>query len=464
MHNGFLVRGRPGQLVCYGRCGCRGACGPTNHVEVTIKKMKKTLLTLILSALGGWTATLAQTSGGIELTLIRNGALWRGDARIIAPGQQPSNVLRDLKVTGNQVTFTTNVLAIELRFSGKVTDGRLRGTVEGFQGNTQISRGTWGVTRQKPGPRGAVLAGSWSGTFVLQSSSPSGAQPRSDPAFDAKVAHRAYLTDSPSVLFDDAHENTDTSAGRYKPFSDLITSDGYRVVPNVQRFSQSTLKGHQVLVIVNASGPRGRRDAAAFTEAECDAVRDWVKAGGALLVIVDHAPFSSAVAGLLQRFEVDITKGHTIETSHFNKESDDQTELVFTRAEGLIGEHPIARGRDESERINKIITFTGTSLKGPKGSVAILKLADTAKDVLPPDRKPESPDAPPVDHKTVSATGRAQGLALNFGKGRVVVLGEAAMLTAQVTPGGVRFGMNISGIDNRQFALNIMHWLSGLLK
>jgi hypothetical protein len=41
----------------------------------------------------------------------------------------------------------------------------------------------------------------------------------------------------------------------------------------------------------------------------------------------------------------------------------------------------------------------------------------------------------------------------------VVILGEAAMLTAQVAD-GVAFGMNIPGNDNRQFALNIMHWLS----
>jgi hypothetical protein len=44
-----------------------------------------------------------------------------------------------------------------------------------------------------------------------------------------------------------------------------------------------------------------------------------------------------------------------------------------------------------------------------------------------------------------------------------VVLGEAAMLTAQVAPKGFRFGMNVSGTDNRQLALNIMHWLSGLI-
>jgi hypothetical protein len=49
----------------------------------------------------------------------------------------------------------------------------------------------------------------------------------------------------------------------------------------------------------------------------------------------------------------------------------------------------------------------------------------------------------------------------------VVVLGEAAVLSAQVVkqPGKEpqRVGMTFPGSDNRQFALNIMHWLSRLL-
>ena len=100
-----------------------------------------------------------------------------------------------------------------------------------------------------------------------------------------------------------------------------------------------------------------------------------------------------------------------------------ETWLVFTRQNHLLGDHPIIRGRDDSERVNRIQTFTGTSLKGPEGSVPILKLADTAVD--------NSFD----DEKTVSAAGRVQGIAFSFGKGRVVVLGEAAELSAQVAGG-----------------------------
>ena len=67
--------------------------------------------------------------------------------------------------------------------------------------------------------------------------------------------------------------------------------------------------------------------------------------------------------------------------------------------------------------------------------------------------------------RTTSAAGRAQGLAFTLGKGRVVVLGEAAELSAQVVGlEGEKFGMNVPGLDNRQMALNIMHWLSGLLE
>jgi hypothetical protein len=124
---------------------------------------------------------------------------------------------------------------------------------------------------------------------------------------------------------------------------------------------------------------------------------------------------------------------------------------MFTQANKLLADHPITRGRNESERISRVRTFTGQSLKGPPGSLPIMKLADTAVDH--------------IDDKEVSAAGRAQGIAFAYGKGRVVVLGEAAMLSAQVAGDGTfKMGMNAGDIDNKQLALNILHWLSGLLE
>ena len=275
---------------------------------------------------------------------------------------------------------------------------------------------------------------------------------RADPDFDVKVARPAYTSTHPRILFDEAHHNFHTTSGRYKPFGQLIGNDGYQVIPNREKFSGEMLRKGDILVIANALGAEGMGQPGAsnpaFTDAECDAVRDWVRGGGSLLFITDHAPMGAAAECLARRFEVDLSKGAT--SDPVNSEGG-ETSLVFSRRNRLLGDHPITRGRDASERVDKIQTFTGTSMKGPAGSVPILKLADTAVD-----------NSFDEEGKTIPAAGRAQGIALGYGKGRVVILGEAAELSAQLI-GDEKFGMNVPGLDNRQMALNIMHWLSGLL-
>src|SRR5262245_51816856 len=280
------------------------------------------------------------------------------------------------------------------------------------------------------------------------------AQQRADPDFNTKVLNPSYKGHPPRVLFDEAHHNFHTAGGRYKPFAELITNDGYEVVASNRKFTPEVLAQGDILVIANALGaPNMGAPAAAnpaFTDAECDAVRDWVKSGGSLLLITDHHPMGSAAECLSKRFGVDMSKGATFDPAHSEPRS--PSLLRFRRDDQLLGDHPITRGRNEAERINRILTFTGQSLKGPEGSVPILKLSDTAMD-----QHPET-------EKQLPAAGRSQGLAIPFGKGRVVVLGEAAQLSAQVFGANGKMGMNYPGSDNRQFALNIMHWLSHLLE
>jgi hypothetical protein len=292
----------------------------------------------------------------------------------------------------------------------------------------------------------------------------SGQEQLFDPTFDARVARPAYPSAKrPKVLFDEGHFNVHTHGGTYKPFSDLMTNDGYRVSPNKERFSRKSLKGYDVLLIANALGgaddtPQAARPA--FTDEECDAVRDWVRAGGALLLVADHNPAAAAAEGLARRFGVGMSQGLTYDESHYFRQEGAKTFLEFTRDNGLLGDHPITRGRGASEGITRVVSFAGQSLKGPPGSAALLVLSGSAMDLSFPDRK-----------SRVSAAGRSQALAMTFGKGRVVVVGEAGMLTAQVITERTgdssrerRLGMNTSNTDNRQWALNIMHWLSGLLK
>jgi hypothetical protein len=317
-----------------------------------------------------------------------------------------------------------------------------------------------------------------------------------DPTFDAKVAQPAYTKTHPKILFDEAHNNFHTSTGRYKPFADLITNDGYSITPGGEKFSRKTLEGFDVLIIVNALGAERQNlpeaSQPAFTETECDAVRDWVKTGGSLLLVADHAPFGAAAEIMAQRFNVEMSKGHTSDPDNHDSETGNMSFLAFTRANNLLLGHAITDGRGQTERINKVISFTGQSLKGPAGSVPFLRLSDSALDLnrqareatadtKPIDRLPDGRPLPPgvtarassgAGVPRTSAAGRAQALAFEFGKGRVVVLGEAAMLSAQVVKGPAaqlmgreefQIGMNRPGIDNRQLGLNIMHWLSRLL-
>lgn len=287
------------------------------------------------------------------------------------------------------------------------------------------------------------------------------AQHLADPNFKADVANPAYTKNTPRVMFDEAHNNFHTLSGRYKPFSDLLMNDGYRFVVNRQPFTKKTLDSFKLLVIANALGndiDEADADKPAFTEVECGVVRDWVKGGGSLLLIADPRPFGIASANLAKEFGVEMTGNFTRDDK--NPAADFKPDyIVYSKENKTLQEHPISAGRDNAERINRVIVFTGQSLKGPPESVSFLKLSDSAQDAL----ATESTSPP----KLVSVgAGYSQGIALKFGSGRVVVLGEADMLSALLghPPENEPIGMNYPGFDNKQLTLNIMHWLSGLLK
>ncbi len=333
------------------------------------------------------------------------------------------------------------------------------------------------------------------GCLLLFATFATKAQQVADPNFDAGITRPAYTKNNPKVLFDEAHNNFHNTTGRYKPFADLITNDGFKITVNKEKFQARRLKDFDILIIANALGAGRANDVAAdkpaFSDEECDAVRDWVRAGGSLLLVADHAPFGAAAENLAGRFGVEMSKGYTSDTVNFDQPSKNQSLLVFTRENRLLTDHAITRGRNADERINRVLTFTGQSLTGPNGSTSFLQLSETASDVAAPtqndiqaaierakagggstERSPNGTPLPPGARairvepgKKVSAAGRSQGIAIKFGKGRVIILGEAAMLTAQMSGADKSpFGMNRTDADNRQLVLNIMRWLSGLLK
>jgi hypothetical protein len=302
-----------------------------------------------------------------------------------------------------------------------------------------------------------VCFGTFSQTF---------AQPIPDPLFDPSIAEATYRTAHPRVVVDEYHFNYHTISGRYRPFAALIRNDGYVVAAGTEEFTREFLSRVDVLVIANARGgeapPQSTADA--FTAAECDAVTEWIKSGGRMLLIADHEPFGQSARTLAARFGVRMGLGHVFD----HKQSlIDPTFISYTPDHGLVRDHPITRGRNKGEQVRHVLTFDGQSLQAPTGAVALLTLGPEAR---------ESDNAQQLEASIGRQVGgRAQGIALTHGKGRVVIMGEAAMFTAQVyrpgapgqgsgpDPGEIRFGMNVPGNDDRQFVLNVMHWLSGAL-
>src|SRR5258708_36238114 len=130
------------------------------------------------------------------------------------------------------------------------------------------------------------------------------AQQVADPDFDATVAHATYIRTHPRVAIDQAHDNFHTKDELFKPFADLLRNDGYDVVANTAKFTSGSLEGIDVLVISNALGKLendNNNSTPAFTKAECDAVYEWVRRGGALFLVVDHAPLGDAARPLAGR-------------------------------------------------------------------------------------------------------------------------------------------------------------------
>lgn len=287
------------------------------------------------------------------------------------------------------------------------------------------------------------------------------AQQVADSAFRPAIPSPAYSSGGgPVVLIDEAHQNFHTADGRYAPFAELVRRDGYTVRPLREPFSARALAPAAVLVIANAIGQPNvgqwaRPIAPAFTAEEVAAVTAWVEDGGALLLIADHMPFAGAAAELGRALGLEFSDGFALPGSG------NGGTLIFTRPDSLLASHPITNGRSPAERVDSVATFTGQGFRIVRGqAVPLLR--------LPADIQLLEPDTAWVfDSTTKRRTGRGwlQGAALRVGRGRVVVLGEAAMFSAQLAgPQRVPIGMNspVAG-QNPQLLLNTIHWLSGIL-
>jgi len=281
-----------------------------------------------------------------------------------------------------------------------------------------------------------------------------------DTTFQIKIKSPAFpFNTGPLVVIDQAHNNHALIDENYRPFASLLRQDGYRVTAIHETFSAVQLSPAKILIIMNALGVENinnwkQHGSSAFTEEEIIAVREWVHKGGALLLVADHMPFPAAAEKLAMEFGIEFSNGFAVHPDQWGP-------LVFRRSEHTLLAHPINNGRNISEQVDSVVTFWGQAFRVQNKQSAPLLVFSKGVISLHPDTAWRFNESTP----SFAVDGWLQGAAMKYGTGRVVVMGEAGMLSAQITGANkVPMGMNHRRAkQNPQFVLNVMHWLSGLI-
>lgn len=248
------------------------------------------------------------------------------------------------------------------------------------------------------------------------------AQQVGDPDFDPIPQSPVYEKGTgPALFIDEAHNNFHTLNGRYKSFAKLLQKDGYNLKVFAEEFSETGLENAKILVIANALHESNIEDwilpnPSAFTKDEIAAVVDWVKEGGSLFLIADHMPCPGAAADLAAAFGFEFNNGFAFDTTR-------QANDFFTRENKTLKSNSITNGRNEAEKIDSVVSFTGQAFKIPEAAEPLLVLNSNFISSMPDTAWVFREDTP-----RIPVGGWSQGAFMKFGKGRLAVFGEAAMI------------------------------------
>lgn len=302
---------------------------------------------------------------------------------------------------------------------------------------------------ERLGILGAVAVAAMAGVPSLR------AQQISDTAYRAPIQHPRYARGTgPVVAIDAGHHDFHTAQGRFRAMARLLEDDGYQVRSLDGAIVQAALRGVRVLVIANALAEANLEKwslptPSAFTGDEIEVIAAFVRRGGGLLLAADHMPFPGAAGPLAAAFGVTLTNGFVFDSAP------GRNVPAFTRAAGTLRSHPITDGWRPGERIDSVRSFTGEGFRVPASFTPLLVFGSRAVNFLPH-------VAWEFDSTTrrESAEGLAQAAAGRVGRGRVVITGEAAMLTAQLA-GGRPMGMNHPAApQNWRFVRQAVRWLA----
>ncbi len=272
-----------------------------------------------------------------------------------------------------------------------------------------------------------------------------------DGSFAPRAVSPAFTDRHPRLCFDQGHHNLAIRKERYQPILGLLESDGFQIHRLESSFQKNDLKSCDILYISAALGftDTRQRELArrpAFTKDEIRAISEWVKEGGGIFLATDHRPMADSMESLVEAFGVE---GSILSVRAPRPMEPFQESGIFEiSGEQLTSDHPVIRGRDPSEQVKRLFWFYGGSFKPVQSSDSILRIGSGFKFV---DSEDES--------KKISDYS-ALGVAMSFGKGRMIAVGDGTMLTSKFdTISGQRTGINRPGSDNVQFSLNAFRWL-----
>ncbi len=264
----------------------------------------------------------------------------------------------------------------------------------------------------------------------------------------------------PIVLIDEFHNNDMSLNNRMLPFIKVLIDDGYRVKPLKDAISRWSLDKAKLLVIIGALNKTNVNNwklptPDAISDVEVNELLQWIDNGGSLLLVADHMPFPGAIKNLSTKLGVDWYNGFVIDSINWGMS-------IFSKKDGTLRHHPLLNGRSLNEKVNSVATYYGSGFKLKDSSITGL-FSFNNKDIVSYQTK----EAWKMDTSTsvLESDELFQAAVMNKGRGKVALIGEASLFSAQLVgkdknPVGVNFK---NENQNLQFVLNLFHWLSGFL-
>jgi hypothetical protein len=426
------------------------------------------LMSVIVPAIGvvsmsiaGWAQAPqggAPLVDGIWQTYVPTGGLWTVTLKLDGT-QLTGSVYQDMddptdiyegRVEDRTVVFKTDNDDSGCRtitFTGKVNAGEIAFTrdVQVREGCNPGGTGIYGARAVRE--FAAKRVAEWNGLLSPSPSSHTAAYPPGN---------------GPVVLWDRGHHNFHVGSVKVPEAQRAwVSRDGYVVRPFDGHFDNTVLSEADIVVtsLALAAANELERNWAlptpsAFSASEIDALVDWVAAGGALLLGIEHMPFGGAYEELASAFGVRVLNAFVWEEPRRERQP-----FMYRRADGTLLSHPVTEGRTDVERVDAVSTESGGScaFRLPPNGQSLLTLGSSAMAFLPEVAFQFSDNTPrqPVG-------GWSQAGVMRFGRGRLAVLCEYGLLTApELIPPGT--SDDERRLQHPRLTLNLFHWLSGLL-